>query len=517
MLKHIILVAWLTLLSGCAGWTAPAGSPLDAHGACDTCGRKLGSPVYPTPSGTGTVLTWNAGSSGAYSWAVGSGVTWANDLSPSTNTNQYVATLSGNSSATAPVTLLGTYLGLNGSTTYPTLGQLRASESGSGTDIIGTYSSSATEVALSIQASGLYVGSDFNFAHPVSYLYNVANNAWGVYCVACTAWNIYTTPASGTVFFGGSSSAAPFQFNYSTATTPYIQSGTSATSFTLGTNKSGAVTNINVDANLSWLQGAGGTQNSVALGANLASVGHFRFPQAFVAMARNSSNTGDEQIYKLQNDVLQLGNVSGTLSFTQIAGSASCVYDVGTSVTTDCATQNFDDGTGNAAIVGTMAHTGATSLQIGTGVTGFQLNWAAAAGAGANTSIIGQAAGGTNSGGQVILQGGSHAGAGTVDGSVKITTPLNGGFSSVVSASPTNLTIPQSDSNFLILTAGAAGAFTVNVIRQISDTSCMWIKNSSAQTATIAFLTGGTVTMATLTSALVCSDGANLQKVMTGT
>jgi hypothetical protein len=73
--------------------------------------------AVPSPSGTNTVLTYN---SGAYSWGA-SGVTWANDLTGSTSTNQYVAAISGNGGAGGTIPFNATSLQWNSSISNPTI------------------------------------------------------------------------------------------------------------------------------------------------------------------------------------------------------------------------------------------------------------------------------------------------------------------------------------------------------------------------------------------------------------
>jgi hypothetical protein len=143
---------------------------------------------------------------------------------------------------------------------------------------------------------------------------------------------------------------------------------------------------------------------------------------------------------------------------------------------------------------------------------------AAGAGAGGSFSIIAQGAGGTADGGPLILGGGAHLGASQVDGSIQLTTPVNMGE---VEFTPVNgaqtLTNAQSNGNILHLLAGATGGFTINYLRRIADPSLIFVRNDTSQTATIAYQSGGTVTVATATSALIASTGSNLVKILIGT
>jgi hypothetical protein len=152
----------------------------------------------------------------------------------------YVATLSGNSSASAPVDLTGTYLGVNGSgATYPTLGQVRASESGAGVDIVGGYTSAATKVLMAVEANALYLGGDPGFNNVVGTLNLEAINILQLYS-ATYGYGFYVNLGNAVAYFGGGSTSSPVQVTWSTSTAPTIQSGTSATSLTGGTQKNGA-------------------------------------------------------------------------------------------------------------------------------------------------------------------------------------------------------------------------------------------------------------------------------------
>ena len=75
----------------------------------------------------------------------------------------------------------------------------------------------------------------------------------------------------------------------------------------------------------------------------------------------------------------------------------------------------------------------------------------------------------------------------------------------------------QSDANVINLLSGPTGVFTITLQRRIATKSLLFVRNGTSQTATISYLTGGTVTMATNTSALICSNGTNLVKIMVGT
>lgn len=160
----------------------------------------------------------------------------------------------------------------------------------------------------------------------------------------------------------------------------------------------------------------------------------------------------------------------------------------------------------------------AANLTWGASSTSVAITQSAAAGAAATTTITAQAAGGTNDGGPLALGGGAHSGSSKADGSVQITTPLNAGqLTFNPSAGANALTNAQSNAN-VILCGVQASAFTLTFLREIADKSLLFIRNPSGNgTATIAYISGGTVTVAAATSALIVSDGSNLQKIMVGT
>lgn len=141
-----------------------------------------------------------------------------------------------------------------------------------------------------------------------------------------TAANTVTglTGSSGIVTAG----AGSLLFNWSTSTAPLLQSGTAATSLTLGTDKVGATLALQADTAANVLQLAGGTQNGVALGANLATVGDMRVPSGFQWLARNAGNTANNTI--LNDDGannITFGSGYGTI--TTIAAASYTVLSTG--------------------------------------------------------------------------------------------------------------------------------------------------------------------------------------------
>jgi hypothetical protein len=174
----------------------------------------------------------------------------------------YVSTLSGNSSATAPVTLLGTYIGVSGSGTYGTLGAIRSFDSGSGFNILGSYTPSASYVALSTGGATLYVGGDYNQAHSFGTVFIEATNIIGLYSTQGN-YMLYANENSTLLSIGGAGSGAPIVITWGTS--PTITSGASATSLTVGTNKASASLILQQDAGITAWTLSGG--NALAMQA----------------------------------------------------------------------------------------------------------------------------------------------------------------------------------------------------------------------------------------------------------
>jgi len=272
-------------------------------------------------------------------------------------------------------------------------------------------------------------------------------------------------------------------------------------------------------ANVSVMQLTTGTQAGVALGANLATAGHMRVPNGFVWDGRDAANSVDARVLAWDSSNNLTFGDGANVSLTSLLGFTTRI-GAATDSDLDQTTLHIRNSSSTEFI--TVTPQAAALIQFNaTNATSGQISWTGpASGAGATTSIIGNAAGGAGGdGGNLVVGGGSHAAANNVDGSFKINnSPFNGGF---LSFTPVNgaqtFSNPQSDANFVVLNAGATNPVTINWIRRIADTSCVWVKNNTSQTVTVAYLTGGTVTIAGATSALICSDGANLQKVMNGT
>ena len=132
------------------------------------------------------------------------------------------------------------YLGLNGSGSYGTLGEIRVMDRGTNQTIIGSINSGTSYSLMNIDGNALVLGGDTNFAHPVAYALLASTTAAGIYNTIAGNYGLYITDAAFT-YVGGGNASASLVFNWSTVTSPLIQSGTSGTQLTIGTNKSGAV------------------------------------------------------------------------------------------------------------------------------------------------------------------------------------------------------------------------------------------------------------------------------------
>ena len=257
----------LTNDAGTTAWVYPFGD-VDAsvtHPGDLTVIGLQGNPVSPASPTVGNTLGWDGGSWGpaALNLAGGSGyVTGAlptanqvsqsmgGDIVGSTNA-AYVKTLSGNSSATTSVILTGTYLGLSGSSaTYPNTGQIRVDD---GVNIIAANSGGNPYVLMGQSAATMSLGASTGAADPV-----VDSEIYAQYHIGLNingTADLYLDRSSANAYLGPyNGTSTPLILNWSTTTTPTLESGALATSFGIGTNKSGAVLDLNADANTNILQ-----------------------------------------------------------------------------------------------------------------------------------------------------------------------------------------------------------------------------------------------------------------------
>lgn len=123
---------------------------------------------------------------------------------------------------------------------------------------------------------------------------------------------------------------------------------------------------------------------------------------------------------------------------------------------------------------------------------------------------------GSFDGGKFVIGGGASTNG--VYGLLSVASPLDHGYQAFTPvAGAQTLTAAQSAANCLDLLAGVAGAFTITITRRLANAGQIFVRNNTTQTATIQFLTGGAVTLATGTSAFIGSDLTNAKKLMIGT
>ena len=90
-------------------------------------------------------------------------------------------------------------------TIYPNIGQIRVSESGSGLNIIGSYSGTDTSTVMAIQNNNLYIGSDWNQAsHEISNMYLTCFATIGLYSIEATQYMLYAQGGNQVLYIGGS-------------------------------------------------------------------------------------------------------------------------------------------------------------------------------------------------------------------------------------------------------------------------------------------------------------------------
>lgn len=124
-------------------------------------------------------------------------------------------------------------------------------------------------------------------------------------------------------------------------------------------------------------------------------------------------------------------------------------------------------------------------------------------------------------GGVLELGGGDSKDVSTgVKGRVTVITALDTGWKQYTFPSDANQTLSIADSSFncLNILAGVITAGrTITISRRLANPGQVFVRNNTAFTITIQWLTGGSVTLATNTSALIGSDGTNAVKLVIGT
>jgi hypothetical protein len=218
---------------------------------------------------------------------------------------------------------------------------------------------------------------------------------------------------------------------------PLIQFGTALSSGTLGTSKAAATLTLQVDAAASLMQLAGGTQNGVALGTHLATVGHIRTPSGWVWESRRADNAADlttfmddgaNHFYIAQSYTsVTIGSTSFT-SEVDILTASIIAFETGGTIYSDATNFQWRDNSHVAVMTWALASGGATTGSVSEGVTSFTLGYTARSGDAATHDIKlqGQYAFATATGtnrtpGNVVFDIGVPTNSGTTEAAFKFT------------------------------------------------------------------------------------------------
>lgn len=177
--------------------------------------------------------------------------------------------------------------------------------------------------------------------------------------------------AQSRFYVGGSTASVPFIFDWATSLQSQILAGSAQTSMLIATTRAGAVIQIAPDNASRLFSFAGGTQNGVALGANLASIGHIRSPSGWTWFSRNATNSGDRSVlFDDGADHMQLGRdyvsvtVGSVASTTEvdILTASIIAFETGGTIYSDATAFMWrDNAHGNCAQV-LLASAGACSI-----------------------------------------------------------------------------------------------------------------------------------------------------------
>lgn len=106
----------------------------------------------------------------------------------------------------------------------------------------------------------------------------------------------FNAPSGALAFEIGASGKMTLTSTILSPIVPTIRFDNSVSAGVFGTNAAAATLSLQADAAQNVLQLAGGTQNGVTMGANVATTGGVRFPTGIQVLARNPSNTGNNSI-----------------------------------------------------------------------------------------------------------------------------------------------------------------------------------------------------------------------------
>ncbi len=210
-----------------------------------------------------------------------------------------------------------------------------------------------------------------------------------------------------------------------------------AGSLVVGTTVATRTITFQPDAAANLIQLAGGTQNTVPLGANIAAAGHIRTPSGWVWMSRRADNLADLVTFEdngansffigTSYSFVTIGNTSFT-SEVDITTASIIAFETGGTIYSDATNFAWRDASHVSTMVWTLASGGATSGSVAEGVTSFTLGYTARTGDAAthDLKIQGQYAFATatltnRTPGNIVFDIGAPTNGGTTEGAFKFT------------------------------------------------------------------------------------------------
>lgn len=131
--------------------------------------------------------------------------------------------------------------------------------------------------------------------------------------------NLGVNAPVGTIYFyqggiGGTQMAAMNTTSLTLTNIQLVQFGSGIATGTIGTNKAGAGLQLQADAAANVMALYGGTQNTIALGANLSTSGHIRTPSGWMWQSRRADNSANNNtMYDDGLNDLYIGNSGYTI------------------------------------------------------------------------------------------------------------------------------------------------------------------------------------------------------------